>query len=330
MAGCGFWLAFLNFAIIENSNTLLTYYYPVSLIIVMFIGPSIYMYVRLLLGYVGDFNRVRTWLHAIPSLPAICYSIYFATLPAQTRITWLYADYDKVRWQEYVINNLFYIQLISYIISCLWMVIRQSKKSKLIEFGGKLIDISWLRYFFIIALTFFFIEAFICTIANSDRLNTLIGLVFMDVLFVYFFINSIWKTGLFIDNYTELPKTVPVSLKLQKETVENYFTILAETMDRNKLYLSENCTIEDVAETTHIPKHHLSHILNSHLNKSFSDFINEYRIKYACQLIKDKNQGYLTLEAIGLKCGFGSKTTFNRAFKKHSGLTPSEFKQSNS
>jgi AraC-like DNA-binding protein len=152
----------------------------------------------------------------------------------------------------------------------------------------------------------------------------------MDVLFVYLFVNSIWKTGLFIDNYTELPKSVSVSLKLQKETVENYFTILAETMDRNKLYLSENCTIDDVAEAVQIAKHHLSYILNSHLNKSFSDFINEYRIKYACQLIKDKNQGHLTLEAIGLKCGFGSKTTFNRAFKKHSGLTPSEYKRSNS
>ena len=98
-------------------------------------------------------------------------------------------------------------------------------------------------------------------------------------------------------------------------------------MEQNKIYLQEACTIEDVAFSTHIPKHHLSHILNVELDKSFHYFINEYRIRYAKKLLLDKDKQHFTIEAVGQECGFGSKASFNRAFKKHTNTTPSEYRQ---
>jgi AraC-like DNA-binding protein len=293
----------------------------------MFIGPSIYYYVRLLLGYTDSFSGLKTWSHSVPALPAIIYTIYFASLPTSIRIEWLISDYKNVRWEEYLINILFYIQLIIYITLCLRMVNRQLKKSRFIEFGGKLIDIFWLRYFFGIALTLFLLKTIICIWENSDQLNTLIGIIFMDILFLYFFINSIWKTGVFTQNYIEPPKNQASGLKITEDIADAHIEMLLNVIKTDKVYLSVDCNIEDLADRCHIPKHHLSHILNTHLNKSFTDFINEYRVQHACQLIQNNKMKHLTIEALGTECGFGSKPSFNRAFKKHTGYTPSEYKQ---
>lgn len=327
MSGCGFWLTFLNYAMEIQSRELLTFYYPFSLVIVMFIGPSIYFYVKLLLIGPESFYKFRVWAHALPALPAVGYVVYFATLPADARVAWLISDYENVRWQEYAINILFYIQLTCYILLCFYMVHRQLKKSRFIEFNGKQIDILWLRYFFGIALGVFAIKTVVCIWINSDRVNTLIGLFLMDVIFVYFFIQSLWKTGLFTQTYIELPKPQTPTLKINDDVTGAYIKTLLNVMEHNKLYLSANCTIEELADSSNIPRHHLSHILNTRLQKGFTDFINEYRIRHACLLLLDDTKQHFTIEALGHECGFGSKASFNRAFKKHTGCTPSEYKQ---
>ncbi|HEX2922265.1 MAG TPA: AraC family transcriptional regulator [Bacteroidales bacterium] len=312
---------------VVQSHNLLTYYYPFSLIIVMFIGPSIYFYVRQLFGYSDSFFKSYVWAHALPALPAIIFFLYFSTLTANERVIWLIEDYEMVRWQEYAINIFFYIQLTCYIVFCMYMVEKQLKRSRYLVFDNKQIDILWLRYFFGISMLAFVIKTIVCVLINSDRVNTLIGLFLMDVIFLYFFIQSIWKTGLSTQTYIELPKVQTPSLKITGEVTDSYIKTLLSVIEQNRIYLSPDCTIEEVAENCNIPRHHLSHILNSNLQKSFSDFINEYRIKHACELLKDGRMAHLTIEALGQECGFGSKASFNRAFKKHTGSTPSEYKQ---
>lgn len=326
MSACGFWLTFLNFAITENLPHLLAFYYPFSLIIVMFIGPSIYFYIRALLGQSPQ-KPVAYWLHALPALPAVIYVVHFALFPADERTNRILSDYENVRWQEYAINLLFYGQLTVYLALCWQMLQKQFKKARIIEVHGKLTDINWLRYFFGIAISFFFINTIICSFLNSDRINTLLGLMLMDALFLYFFIQSVWETGLLTHTYTELPKSQEPTIKMTADLAKSYNERLLGTMENQQPYLSEDCSIDDVADLCNIPRHHLSHLLNTQLDKSFADFINEYRIRFACQLLKDPGKQHLTIEALGQECGFGSKASFNRAFKKHTGYTPSSFRQ---
>ncbi len=324
MAGCGSWLSFLNYAMLEQKLSLLVYYYPVSLVIVMFIGPSIYLYLKSLLRYEGGFKK---WIHVVPSIPAFIFVIYFAIQSPSSRINWLIEDYQNVRWQEYFINILFYVQLIFYISLCLKMLNNQLKKSSFVEVGGKLANIIWLKYFFWLALSVFLINAIVSVLLNSDKVNTLLGLVLMDVLFIYFFFFSVWETGLLTHAYSEIPKNQLSTLKLDDQSVNISIETLNVIMQRDNIFLAEDITIDDVARKCNVSKHVLSHIINNKLNKNFNDFINEYRVQYACELLSDPAQKKITLEAIGLECGFGSKTSFNRAFKKVTGLTPSAYRQ---
>ena len=108
--------------------------------------------------------------------------------------------------------------------------------------------------------------------------------------------------------------------KLLRETLTSY-------MKQEKPYLNEDCTLQYIAEQTGISGHHLSNVLNNKLKKSFSDFINEYRIEESKEILKASNDNNLTIEAVGFECGFGSKSSFNKVFKRHTQLTPSQYRQ---
>ena len=99
-------------------------------------------------------------------------------------------------------------------------------------------------------------------------------------------------------------------------------------MQENEPYLDSNLSIYDLAKQLDVPARELSVSINHTLNKHFFDFINEYRIKKAMDLIQNSSDEKLTILEILYEVGFNSKSSFNTAFKKHTGITPTEFKRS--
>lgn len=99
---------------------------------------------------------------------------------------------------------------------------------------------------------------------------------------------------------------------------------LEEAISARQLYKDPNLKLNDVAQAIHVPPHQLSQLLNDNLGKSFSTYINEYRINEACKLITTNDR--LTFEAIGYEVGYNSKSTFYAAFKKITDTTPALFK----
>jgi len=71
-------------------------------------------------------------------------------------------------------------------------------------------------------------------------------------------------------------------------------------------------------------------MINHHLNKHFFDFVNEFRIEKAKSLLTNPAKQDLTIQEILYEVGFNSKSSFNTAFKKHCGLTPTQYRKSNS
>jgi len=164
---------------------------------------------------------------------------------------------------------------------------------------------------------------------GNEKVNLIIAQLAMLVQFAYLFVKSMWHSELFsTDSMIEIKKSETV-LKISDDLVEDYFRILMTHIENKKPYLKEGCSIQSVSDDTRISVHHLSNILNKHFNKNFPDFINEYRIKEAQRLLSTPQFEKMTLEAIGYECGFGSRSSFNKAFKKHTGLTPSQFRQQN-
>lgn len=106
---------------------------------------------------------------------------------------------------------------------------------------------------------------------------------------------------------------------------------LAENIDAmmrtKKPHLQNDVTLEVLAETLEIPSKDLSMLINRHFNKNFWEFINNYRIDEAKQLLSDDKQAAKSITDIYLEAGFNSKSVFNTFFKKIVGMTPSDFRQ---
>ena len=114
---------------------------------------------------------------------------------------------------------------------------------------------------------------------------------------------------------------------LKDEEANVYLMRLLEYMKEAKPYLQQHLNIETLARELSMPRHHLTQIINEMLNKNFFEFINDYRIEEVKARMKDPDNQQLTLLAIAYDSGFNSKASFNSVFKKHTGLTPSEYRK---
>jgi AraC-like DNA-binding protein len=92
-----------------------------------------------------------------------------------------------------------------------------------------------------------------------------------------------------------------------------------------ELYLEVDCSFVKMAIQIQIPQHHLNYFFNTILDKKFTDWRNNLRIEFSKSLLEKDITKEITIEALALKSGFASQTTFNRAFKNYLGVTPSQF-----
>ncbi|SEI54328.1 AraC-type DNA-binding protein [Dyadobacter sp. SG02] len=112
---------------------------------------------------------------------------------------------------------------------------------------------------------------------------------------------------------------------LSREVALVMYQNLEDLMARERLFTDPELTLVQLSERLGTNANHLSQVINMIGNKSFYDYINALRIAEFTRIAgSDENQKY-TLLHLALECGFNSKTSFNRNFKKHTGLSPSEF-----
>ncbi len=102
---------------------------------------------------------------------------------------------------------------------------------------------------------------------------------------------------------------------------------LIKHFDETKPYLNAELSMSTLSEQLNIPKHHITEVLNSDMGKNFFRFANEYRVNAVKDMLGDKKNLY-SIEAIGYECGFNSKSAFFTVFKRITGQTPLQYKQS--
>jgi len=98
-------------------------------------------------------------------------------------------------------------------------------------------------------------------------------------------------------------------------------------MLNEKPYLNPDLNLYSLAKLLDIRPNHLSQIINSMEKKNFFDFVNEYRIHEVKKNLVQDDKKNLSLLGIAFESGFNSKASFNRAFRKIEGTTPSKYKE---
>ncbi|WP_293310182.1 helix-turn-helix domain-containing protein [Pedobacter sp. UBA5917] len=141
---------------------------------------------------------------------------------------------------------------------------------------------------------------------------------YISILLVYYAKNKTIIQGINKEKYIN-----KIDEKLVIE-IQEKINILFES---RKVYTNTELTLSILAKELNIRPQLLSQFINDNLNKSFTHFVNEYRIDEAKRLLKESTQ--FKIDAVGFESGFNSSSTFYSVFKKITGTTPSNYQKTN-
>ncbi|MCF8358736.1 MAG: helix-turn-helix domain-containing protein [Prolixibacteraceae bacterium] len=112
---------------------------------------------------------------------------------------------------------------------------------------------------------------------------------------------------------------------LTTEKMKSIQKVLEETMENEKFFLEPGLNLAELSKKINIPTHHITQTLNEYSGKTFFDFVNSKRVDEFRRRVQNHDHQYYSLLGIAFDCGFNSKSSFNRIFKKTTGTSPSEY-----
>jgi AraC-like DNA-binding protein len=108
--------------------------------------------------------------------------------------------------------------------------------------------------------------------------------------------------------------------------LDEYAAVLMAFMEKSRIYLDPDLSLDALASRLKMSRHHLTQLLNDRLMKNFYSFINEYRIGVAIAKLDDP-AAEVNILSLAFDCGFNSRSSFNNYFKKITGYTPSAYRK---
>ncbi|WP_024769411.1 helix-turn-helix domain-containing protein [Aquimarina macrocephali] len=236
-----------------------------------------------------------------------------------------------------------HIQVIAYIIA-IFVILKKSKKIMLENYSNATTaKHKWLFQLNVIS-SFIFVVSTSKTIFKfyNDDFQTVniarIIVVFLVLCFIcWLILKALYNPGFFrgIDS-----KLLPVENMITKnetvinlpgdKVIQDQIQQLKTYMIDQKPYLNPTLTIQNLADDLQLPVREVSILINHHLDQHFFDFVNEYRIQHAMDILKDPTKKQVTVLEILYEVGFNSKSSFNTSFKKYANVTPTQYRKNNS
>lgn len=302
------------------TKAIFSYFYPglpglyrqIGLSACFLIGPSLYYFTKAAL----------LQLKSIPIKWKYTYTFWIASITVLGFIV-PYASYTW-HWNHYIVH-IIYSQWGTYFVLTCWLLRKQL--SNFFSRTGKLTP-NELLVLSIFGANTIIIIAYLIVFFWSSSSVYIAGAVFFSLLLYLnvplFFNRNRTTTGFLFTEETQRYGNKKISgeqADLLKDKLQNL--ILAA-----ELYKDADLKLNDLAKLLKVSSHLLSQLLNDNLQQSFSAYINQYRIQKACELIAGGSP--LRLEEIGYEVGFNSKSTFYTAFKRHTGTTPTLYRQQES
>ncbi|MFL5813246.1 MAG: helix-turn-helix domain-containing protein, partial [Bdellovibrionia bacterium] len=113
---------------------------------------------------------------------------------------------------------------------------------------------------------------------------------------------------------------------LTQDEILEHVALIEKTMKEQQPYLDPNFNLTKLSKLVRVPDYQLSQVLNMGMKTNFYDLLNRYRIEHLIELWSDPSRDEISILDLAFEVGFNSKSTFNTAFKKVTGKTPSAYR----
>jgi len=314
-------------------NTKINYYLlPLGL----GLGPLIYLYIRTTVSAPFQLLRKDLW-HFIPVSLFVIYKIIVLLHDCQqpgwdTGYSGEWKDIDE-QYVGPITNQLSYTSQVIYLAftaQLFWIY-----RSKINRFFSNTyrVELNWIRNFLLVYISLFVygsltdaIDAFIIDLDYVHRwwvhLFSAIAIVYLGIKAYFTDLDGLHGLTFGIGQTYSSEATVDDSSYVREHAK------IATFLEEHEAFLNPDLTLKDLAAGTGLTIHGVSEAINNGLGKNFNELINHYRVDRVKKELLDPNNEHLSLVAIAYDCGFNSKATFNRVFKKYTGVSPSQYKAS--
>jgi AraC-like DNA-binding protein len=321
------WLSLLG---IEFFTCILDYWifdHPLLSNSFLLFNPAFFLYIKSLTR--PDF-RLK-WIQLLHLLPFVVFEVIGILLSEHASLTNLFEASSNLVFNVFFMS----VSLVSWIVYNFLSVllVHRYRINLPNEFSSisRENDLAWLLFLIIYYISF-------CVAALAIGLNAVLTERFLQTPFVFnyavllllIYILSYYglmQKNIFQNNDVPHPTERYQKSLLSEGRKKEIKNAILTFFDKEKPYLNPDLNLQRLSEQLDIPKHHLTEVLNTEIGKNFFQFVNAYRIESVKQALAEKNNLY-SIEAIGYDCGFSSKSSFFTVFKKATGLTPMQYKQS--
>lgn len=303
------------------------------------LAPLIYLYLKSITTSNFKFKKLYWW-HFVLAFAVVLYRFgiysYDALQPgfSDTQNGILKIELDETYIQSIMayIETPFMLVYLAFTFQLFY-----NYRKKIIQYFSNTykLELNWILSFLILFSIYFL----------YGTIQDIIGSRFMDLdyaqrwwlnLFVAIITLYLGIKGYFTDttklnklDFSFSPKTIGIPETTedseQKSFSEDDLKQVKSLMEIDHAYLNPELNLSDLAKMAHLTRGQLSEIINSGFGKNFNDFVNEYRVEAFKTMIKNDKHKQLSLLGIAQECGFNSKATFNRVFKKLTHHSPSEY-----
>lgn len=306
-------------------------------------GPVFYLYARLV-STGNNLFESKYYLHFIPFLLVVLYGIvtvYFKSTGFKLGLARNELENPVPLLQQ--INYLKPVHGMIYVFLTINIVRVFNKRIKYSYSNIERINLSWLMHLTVgLSVVWSIVVLSFIVNAVSGKDIQMDQFIYLGASILIYSIGylSLRQPQIF-DPAAQKPETVPLintgmpasesasyrKSGLTDDEAQNYQKNLLRVMENDKPYLNNDLTLRDLADKLKMSTHNLSEILNTRLRQSFYDFINGYRVEEVKRRMADKESENYNLLSIAFDSGFNSKSSFNTIFKKHTGVTPSQYRR---
>ncbi|PIF00818.1 MAG: hypothetical protein CR994_03985 [Maribacter sp.] len=306
-------------------------------------APLLFLYIASLTG--KRLNKTTICLHLsffVLYIGVLCSINLLTNASIITNMGYLQIDSDFFVFNDYYAIPLA-ISGITYGIWDLYLLKQHRRRiAELFSYNEK-INLKWVQYIVYLYFLLVLIASFL--IFGSGQFGlfevsdafAFLGIA-LSALLITFGFYGFKQTGVFMnmdsphpdegnhsDDYGQLSSQY-VKSGLTEEKIMLYAKQVTDHMKQEKPYLQDDLTLTILAEQCNLSNVHLSQVLNQHFQLNFYDFVNQYRIEESKKMLTSPDYDNLSVLGIAFNCGFKSKSSFNRYFKKYNGVSPSVFK----
>lgn len=286
-------------------------------------GPLVYLYCRTI--YEGKPLKKGDLWHAVPFLLAVGCNMPWYILDTETKGAVLM---QKHPWPlpRFLMQTLLWSRIVHMICYVVWnfIYLRQRPRVGITTrwafrlnafFAG--FAVAYMSYFILVRFPFF----------NSAWDYHISAAM---TAFIYLIAYSGYVQPAVFDGYQWTEPNAPVKYRnsgLTAEASRSLLQNLTLLMEQEKVWHDPDISLEKLANALNASKHHVSQVINEHLGASFFEYVNQLRVEEAKTMLAETSRSDLHVIEVAYAVGFNNKMSFNAAFKKTTGMTPTEYRR---